>query len=168
LSTLAYPVALLAAAVFAIAISLEHRAAETVPHDGRLGPQEISGTIRATVRNRWWLTGMTVHVLGFGVHALALNLGGLAVVQPLLVANLLFALPVNHWMRRERVRLVEVGWAVVLVVGLTGFLRLAAAGVPAGTEAADRGPAIAAGAFAGLVAAFLSPARSSWDLSEPH
>jgi drug/metabolite transporter (DMT)-like permease len=154
-SVLAYPMALLAAAVFAIASSLEHRAADGVPHDGKMAPRQIGAVVRATIRNRWWRMGVSVHALGFGVHALALALGGLAVVQPLLVTNLLFALPLNHRLRQERVRPIEVGWAALLVVGLAGFLFLATAGVATGTEAADRGPAVAAGALTSLIAVVL-------------
>ena len=153
MSALAYPVALVAAAAFAIAIPLEHRAVASVPDDdGGLRPRQIGALVRATVRSRWWLTGMSLHTLGLGAHALALNLGGLAVVQPLLVANLVFALPINRRLRKEQLKPVELGWAAVLVISLAGFLVLATAGVPTGTQAADRGPAVAAGALAGLLA----------------
>jgi hypothetical protein len=156
LSALVYPVALVAAASFAIAIPLEHRAADSVPGGGGgLGPRQIGAVVRATVRSRWWLTGMSLHTLGLGVHALALYLGGLAVVQPLLVANLLFALPINRRLRREQVKPVELGWAAVLVVSLAGFLVLATAGVPSGIQAADRGPAVAAGALTSVVSVLL-------------
>jgi drug/metabolite transporter (DMT)-like permease len=154
-SLLAYPVALTAAAMFAIAIPLEHRAADVVPDAGGYGPRKVGAFVRATIRNRWWLTGMSLNTLGLVLHAVALNLGGLAVVQPLLVANLLFALPVNHRLRREPVRPVELGWAAVLVVGLAGFLLLSTTGIGTGAQAADRGPAVAAGALTALVAASL-------------
>ncbi|HEV7189241.1 MAG TPA: DMT family transporter [Blastococcus sp.] len=156
MSALVYPVALAAAASFAIAIPLEHRAADSVPDgDGGLRPRQIGAIVRETVRNRWWLTGMGLHTLGLGVHALALSLGGLAVVQPLLVANLLFALPINRRLRREQLKPVELGWAAVLVASLAGFLVLATAGVSSGTQAADRGPAVAAGALTSVVAVLL-------------
>jgi drug/metabolite transporter (DMT)-like permease len=99
---------------------------------------------------------MGLNTLGFGLHALALSLGGLTVVQPLLVANLLFALPVNHWLRQEPVKPNELVWAGVLMVGLAGFLLVATVGVPETHDTADRGPAIAAGILVVLVAASLA------------
>ena len=156
MSVLAYPVALAAAATFAIAIPLEHRAADRTPPVGEFRPRQIAAFVGATVRNPWWLIGMGLNTLGFGLHALALSLGGLAVVQPLLVANLLFALPVNHWLRREPIKPIELIWAGILLVGLSGFLLVATWGVPETHDAADRGPAIAAGVLVVLVSAALA------------
>jgi drug/metabolite transporter (DMT)-like permease len=156
LSVLAYPLALAAAAAFAVAIPLEHRAADRTPDVGGFSPRQIGSFARATLQNRWWLLGMGLNTLGFGLHALALSLGGLTVVQPLLVANLLFALPVNHWLRREPIKRIELVWAAVLVVGLCGFLLIATARVARTHEAADRGPAIVAGVIVVLVAGGLA------------
>jgi drug/metabolite transporter (DMT)-like permease len=155
LSVLTYPVAVAAAALFAVAIPLEHRAADRAPDAAGLGPRQIGAFVRATVQNRWWLAGMSLNALGFGLHATALHLGSLAVVQPLLVTNLLFALPINHWLRREPIKPVELAWAGILVVGLSGFLLLATAGVRNVSQAADRGPAVAAGALVIVVAGAL-------------
>jgi drug/metabolite transporter (DMT)-like permease len=158
MSYLAYPVALAAAAAFSVAIPLEHRAADRTPNVGGYSPRNLGRFVGATVQNRWWLIGMGLNALGLGLHALALSLGGLAVVQPLLVTNLLFALPVNHWLRREAIKPVELAWAGVLVVGLTGFLLVATAGVPPSHQPADPGPAIAAGLLVVLVAGGLAVA----------
>jgi drug/metabolite transporter (DMT)-like permease len=158
MSYLAYPTALAAAAAFAVAIPLEHRAADRTPDVGGYSPRNLGRFVGATVQNRWWLIGMGLNLLGFGLHALALSLGGLAVVQPLLVTNLLFALPVNHWLRREPIKPVELAWAGVLVIGLTGFLLVATAGVPPSHQPADPGPAIAAGILVVLVAGGLAVA----------
>lgn len=158
MSYLAVPVALAAAAVFSVAIPLEHRAADRTPEAGGFAPRQIGAFVRATVRNPWWLIGMGLNALGFGLHALALHLGALAVVQPLLVSNLLFALPVNHWLRREPIKPAELAWAAVLVVGLAGFLLLATAGVPQSSQPADVGPAVAAGVLVVVVAGGLAVA----------
>lgn len=45
------------------------------------------------VRDRLWLTGWCTNLAGFLTQALALHLGSVLVVQPLLVTQLLFALP---------------------------------------------------------------------------
>jgi drug/metabolite transporter (DMT)-like permease len=86
--------------------------------------------------------------VGLGLHAFALHVGALAVVQPLLVLGVLFALPLQRRLNRERIRRVELLWALALVAGLGGFLIVATAGVAPTHEAADRGPAIVAGLLA--------------------
>jgi drug/metabolite transporter (DMT)-like permease len=142
---LAVPAVLAAAFCFAVAIPLEHRAAGVTPEFGGFRPHELGTFVRATVRNKWWLLGMGLNTIGFGLHAVALNLGPLAVVQPLLVTNMLFALPVNHWFRREPISRRELAWAAVLLVGLSGFLLIGTAGVQHTRQPADEGPAIVAG-----------------------
>lgn len=151
----AYPAALCAAAAFAVAIPLEHRSADRAPSAGGLTAGRLRTFVVATLTDRWWLTAMALNAVGFVLHAVALHAGALAVVQPLLVSNLLFALPVHHLMRREPVRRVELLWAGLLGVGLAGFLLAATAGVPTGNQPADRGPAIAAGLLVGATAVIL-------------
>jgi hypothetical protein len=45
------------------------------------------------LRDPWWLAGWVANVMGFGLHAVALHRGSIAVVQAVLVVQLLFALP---------------------------------------------------------------------------
>jgi drug/metabolite transporter (DMT)-like permease len=156
LSLPAYPIALTAAATFAVGIPLAHRAADRTPEFGGFRPRQIASFVQVTVHNKWWLIGMGLNVLGFGLNALALSLGRLVAVQPLLTTQLLFALPVNHWLRREPIKPIELLWAAVLVVGLSGFLLIATAGVPATHDTPDRGAAVAAGALVVLVTASLA------------
>lgn len=155
MSWLAYPAALGAAGAFAVAIPLEHRAAVRAPSTDGLSRGRLGRFVTATLTDRWWLGAMGLNVVGFGLHGLALNAGALAVVQPLLVSNVLFALPIHHALRREPLRGVELLWALLLVTGLAGFLLVATAGVPAGNEPADPGPAIGAGALVVLAAVVL-------------
>lgn len=151
MSFAAYPVALAAAACFAVATPLEHRAADRAPQAGSLAPRRVVAFVRAVVSDRAWLGGMVLNGLGVGLHAFALYLGALAVVQPLLVANVLFALPVNHVLRREPVRREELAWGAALVVGLSGFLLVGTAGLPSAGGAPDVGPAAAAGVLTVVV-----------------
>src|ERR1700704_1117984 len=95
--------ALLAAAAFAAASALEHGSAGEVPDARLLAPRQLAAFMRATLRHPKWLVGMLVSFAGFVLHAVALHNGALAVVQPLLVCALLFALPINRWLRRERI-----------------------------------------------------------------
>jgi hypothetical protein len=60
-----------------------------------------------------------------GLHAVALAGGRLAVVQPLLVSGLLFALPVSMALEGRRPSAAESGWALALVGALAIFLLVA-------------------------------------------
>ena len=51
------------------------------------------GLLVALVRQRQWLGGMATTVLAFGIQAVALAFGPLALVQPLVATEVLFALP---------------------------------------------------------------------------
>jgi hypothetical protein len=151
----AYPLALLAAAAFATAIPLQHRAAEQAPDAQRFGAAALARFVATMLRNRWWLIAFAVDTAGFGLHALALHFGALAIVQPLLVTNVMFALPINRWLRREAVNRRELGYAAALGLGLGGFLSIATAGLPPSNEPADPGPAVIAGVLAALAAGSL-------------
>lgn len=126
----------------ATASTLQHRTAVSVA--GR-APATVTTSVLATISHRPWLFAVVLQGVGFSLHALALRFGQLSVVQPLLVCAVLFALPLNRVLRRERITLRELAWAAVLVAGLAGFLL---AGIPSrqSTQPVDMGPAILTGA----------------------
>jgi hypothetical protein len=88
--------ALLAAAVFATAASLQHRANHaTVPRGVERG-SGVRRTLRSLpqlLRHPVWLAGLLGNWCGFFLHSAALHLGDLAEIQAVLVTQLLFALP---------------------------------------------------------------------------
>jgi hypothetical protein len=129
--------ALFSSACSASASALQHRAAVAVRGAGR-------EALRATLTHRLWLIALALQLAGFVLHATALDLGQLIVVQPLLVCVVLFALPLNRLLRNEPVTAREVGWAALLVAGLAGFLVTAAPNAAVGPETADPVPAIVA------------------------
>ena len=51
------------------------------------------GLLLALAHNRRWLAGIAITVLSFGIQAVALAFGPLALVQPLVATEVLFALP---------------------------------------------------------------------------
>src|SRR5690348_13684018 len=69
----------------------------------RAAPPEASGwrLLPYLVRDRRWLLGQGVWVIAFALQALALHVGRLSVVQPVLVTQLVFTLLIrrfaNHW-----------------------------------------------------------------------
>ncbi|HEY3750459.1 MAG TPA: DMT family transporter [Pseudonocardiaceae bacterium] len=130
----------------ATASALQHRTAVQVIDRRGLGP-----VVRATVTHRSWLAAVALQGFGFLLHAMALHFGQLTVVQPLLVCAVLFALPLNRLLRKERITPREVGWATVLVVGLAGFLLAGTPATQPPAQPVDIGPAAVFG-IAGLVA----------------
>jgi drug/metabolite transporter (DMT)-like permease len=129
--------ALGASACSAVASALQHRAAVAVRAAG-------GRALRATLTHRLWLVAVLLQGCGFLLHATALGLGQLVVVQPLLVCVVLFALPLNRLLRREPITVREIGLAALLVAGLAGFLITAAPNVVIGPETADPIPAVVA------------------------
>lgn len=140
--------ALFSSACSASASALQHRAAVAVRAAGR-------AALLATLTHRLWLLALVLQLSGFLLHATALDLGQLIVVQPLLVCVVLFALPLNRLLRNEPITAREVGWAALLVAGLAGFLVTAAPNVAVGPETADPVPAIVATACGAVAVAGL-------------
>jgi drug/metabolite transporter (DMT)-like permease len=121
---LAYLAAVAAAALFAAATALQHRAAsQEAPIGG--GAKAAGRAFGGLVTRPLWLLGLLADAAGFGLHAYALTAGQLAIVQPLLVTTLLFALPIGAWLDKRRVTRVELIWASVSVASLGVFLALA-------------------------------------------
>lgn len=154
---LAYLAAVGAAAAFAVATALQHRAAT---HEATIGggAKAAGRAFGGLVTRPLWLAGLAADAAGFALHAYALTAGELAIVQPLLVTSLLFALPLGAGLDRRRITRSELGWAAVSVASLGIFLGLAR---PSGKGVTpELGPsAAAAGAALLLVVAALVASR---------
>jgi hypothetical protein len=139
------------ALAFAVSTNLKHSSATQVDDVGPLRIGALARFVAATLSHRLWLAGIVTDAIGLSLQVLALHLGALAVVQPLLVSGLLFSL----LLRRRQGRPVsgaEVRWALVLTGCLIGFLSLAGTNPGAGGDGPDRLPAAVAAA-AGVVLA---------------
>lgn len=119
--------ALAAAFLFGLASVLQHKAAQTVDHDRSMRP----GLLVDLLRRPLWLAGQGAAIAGFGAQAVALSFGALSVVQPLLVARLVFGLLLASRLSRQRLMASEWAGALAIVVGLAAFLL--AASPPEGT-----------------------------------
>jgi hypothetical protein len=120
--------ALAAALLFALGSAFQRRVA-------------VEGSsLLALVRRPPWLVGIAADSVGYAAQAAALAFGRLAVVQPLLVSTLVFALPLE----RRRVQRAEWAAAVAVAAGLALFVTVAD---PAGGRA-DGSPAAWAATFA--------------------
>lgn len=137
LSVLAGGLALLSAVTFAGSTSVQHHAAENAP-DGMRGPLAL---VRHLVTQPLWLVGQVLAIVGLVLHATALHLGSIAVVQPIVISGVVLAVPVRSALSRRWPWPREMVAVVVAAVGLTAFL--VASRPSHGTEAPQQGPALA-------------------------
>jgi drug/metabolite transporter (DMT)-like permease len=114
----AVPCALGAAVAFAIANVEQMRAARRTE-----APSEVSATLLVRLlKDRGWLIGLATSVGGYGLQAVSLFLAPVVLVQPLIVTELLFALPLAAWYAGRRLRLREWSGAILVAGGITAFL----------------------------------------------
>jgi drug/metabolite transporter (DMT)-like permease len=112
--------ALASALLFALGSVLQQRAGLDAPFAGA-----SSRLLLRMARRPVWLAGIAADGLGFVAQAAALRIGRLAVVQPLLVASVVFALPLGVRLSGQTVRRGDVAAAALVVVALVGFLTIA-------------------------------------------
>ncbi|HET7173507.1 MAG TPA: DMT family transporter [Nocardioidaceae bacterium] len=122
---LAVVVALGGSACAALAGTLQHRVAGRGRTAGASATGQIARFVRHQLSQRlWWIT-LGVQAVGLGLHGLALHLGALSLVQPVLALVVVMALPLNHRLNHTRISRAELLWATVLTVGLAAFLLIA-------------------------------------------
>jgi hypothetical protein len=136
------PLALLGALLFAASAALQHSTVRRAALSGA----RLLGLLRGIARDPLWLTGWVVNVAGFTVQAVALHLGSIAVVQALMVTQLVFALPMSGHkpMRRDWTAAFAICAGLALVLWLRGS-------VPQQVPATGRALAVVAGAIVLIV-----------------
>ena len=87
--------------LFALSAFLQQRAARSTTRHGHSAITGAWSLMSTLVRNRTWLGGWLLNLAGFGTQAVALHLGSVATVQPLLATQLMFALPMASLERRR-------------------------------------------------------------------
>ncbi len=155
-------IGLLAALWLGAGLVIQQHVAATAPWSDVLSVR----ILRDLIRRPLWLIGVAVGVVGQVLGAIALGRGSLALIEPLLAANLLFALPLAAIWHRRRLRRREWLGAVTLIAGLAGFLFAASPGHPAGVAVPMHAWAIAGGAGVALVGAMVWWARRSDQTAE--
>ncbi|GGO07692.1 DMT family transporter [Microbispora bryophytorum] len=153
---IAVVLAVLAAAANAVASVLQRQAARGAPADEAFR----LGLIWDLLRRPAWLGGIAALIAGFLLQAGALTSGGLALVQPLLVAELPITMLVAGWM--FRVRVTPQTWLAVgsLTAGLAAFL-VAASPTPGRRLPGVLTWVVSAGVTAGLLACCVAVAIAS-------
>jgi drug/metabolite transporter (DMT)-like permease len=118
---------LLASFLFALAAYFQQRAARQTEREGKTVVQGLYALMRKLVRDRTWLTGWLVNLCGFGSQAAALHVGSVALVQPLLATQLMFAMPMSSLERRQWPRWRDWASALAICGGLVLLLVVVAA-----------------------------------------
>ena len=117
---LAILLALLAALCFAVGTVCMQKGTMAMP----IGESEKPGFLLKLIRQPIWVAGILIDLAGFVAQAAALSVGRLVVVQPLLVATVVFALPLGVKFTGQRVGPREILGAGLVVGGLATFLIL--------------------------------------------
>jgi drug/metabolite transporter (DMT)-like permease len=125
LSAMPSILALVAAFLFALAATLQQKGALNLPELSLRSPASLARLAGQTM----WLLGTLALLVGYVFQAAALDRGRLAIIQPLLVMTVVFALPLGYFLTAQHVGRSEIIGAAVIVVGLALF---ASFGDPAG------------------------------------
>ncbi len=121
---LAAGLAILAAVSFAFAATLWQRASMAS------GIEAGQGKAFLRLLTNWvWLLGLVAQILGVLLQAAALDRGRVAIIQPLLVTTIIWALPLGYFLTHQTIARRHIVGAAIVVVGLAVFGSL---GDPAG------------------------------------
>ncbi len=109
--------ALVAAFFFALGLVLQEKAASRQP-DSAVG----AGFLVRLIRNPLWLLGTASQAVGFVAQAIALGIGRIVIVQPLLVATIVFSLPIARVVSGRPINRLEWIGALIVSGGLAALL----------------------------------------------
>ncbi len=132
--------ALLAALLFAIGASLQQQVGRaSLPATAPATPARrlhawlpITAALNHLLRHPVWLAGWGVNAVGFTIQAIALHTGSVALVQPVMVTQLLFTVPIAVWHTRRRPSGVTVASGVAMFAGVSLFIAEWGTGTPPG------------------------------------
>lgn len=121
---LAALLAVLASVAFALAATLWQKASMAMG----IEPGKPQGFARL-LTNRVWLLGLVAQGLGVLLQAAALDRGRVAIIQPLLVTTVIWAMPLGYFLTSQTITRRHIVGAAIVVAGLAIF---ASVGDPAG------------------------------------
>lgn len=116
---------LASAASYGMAAVLQHQATTREPPELSLR----AGLLISLARRPRWLVGNALDGVGYLFQFLALRRGSLALVEPLLVLSLVFALPMSAWLEHRRASAADVASTIAIATGLALFLGVARPGI---------------------------------------
>jgi drug/metabolite transporter (DMT)-like permease len=109
---------LVAGLFFAGGSVLQQRMAATRPEGETLSPKLLWSLAHSKV----WLAGIGAGIVSYVLQALALSAAPLSVVQPLLVSEVLFAIPLSVRIHKKRLRGLDRAGVLAVTVGLAGAI----------------------------------------------
>jgi drug/metabolite transporter (DMT)-like permease len=115
---LAVLITLAAALAFASSSVAEQRSTRQVPRRGVLSPRLLLDLLARPL----WLAAIVLNAVGSVLQVAALHFGPLALVQPLLVSNLLFAVLISVALRHRPPDGIILAGVVACALGIAGFL----------------------------------------------
>jgi len=147
--------ALAATTFFGLSSVMEQRSTtKQAPERGALSPRLLADLARRPL----WLATIAVIVVGSVLQVLALHFGPLALVQPIIVCNLLFAVLIAALARHRQPDWTMLAGVICCAGGIAGFL--AATHPSGGHKTASYGAALPlAGALAAVLGSCLAVAR---------
>jgi drug/metabolite transporter (DMT)-like permease len=117
-TAIAIPLAVGAAASFAVANVAQMRASRRAD-----APEGVSAKLLVRlIRDKEWLLGLATSILGYGCQAVSLYLAPVLLVQPLIVSELLFALPLSARLAGVQLHKREWGGAALVAAGIGVFV----------------------------------------------
>lgn len=119
--TIAVVLGLASAAFFALGSTLEQQAAKQERQTRTLDPRLLLHLLRRPL----WLFGWVPDAAGTVLQAVALSVGALALVEPLLLSGVFMAIPLEAAIERRRPHRRDALVVVLGVIGLVGFLLVA-------------------------------------------
>jgi len=122
--------ALIAAVCFAFSAVLQQASAHSAPRSESLRPRLLWDL----ARRRSWLAGVGLMILAYALESLALALGDVTVVEPVVITELVFALAIGARRKGRRVGRREWVGVACVVGGVSAFL------VTTGTVVTSIGP----------------------------
>lgn len=120
------------AAVLAILASASFALAATLWQKATMGSDVAGGSPKAFAKlltNKVWLVGLGAQLVGVVLQAAALDRGRVAIIQPLLVTTVIWAMPLGYFLTNQTITRRHILGAAVVVAGLAVF---ASFGDPAG------------------------------------
>jgi drug/metabolite transporter (DMT)-like permease len=112
------------AIAYALASALQHRAAVRQPPETAIRPRLLIRLAQRPV----WLLGNVADGAGYVCQFLALRRGSQALVQPLLLCGLIFALPIGSALEHRSITARDVAGAIIVVAGVAGFVAVSRPG----------------------------------------
>ncbi len=117
-TVVAVPAAVAAAAAFGVSAVLQHRQARATANDKTRWYRLLDHLARRPL----WLAGILLAAAAYGLAALALAFGPLALVAPIVAMDLLFAVPLSAWWPRRPMSRRDWTGCVLVVTGVGLFL----------------------------------------------